>query len=81
MTNPGDGLDDSDESATVHTGVELPEPDGLLPVKPFKGTPLWRRLVAVLGLSAFTMLGGIVIAVTIAALIATAAVVLQLVIS
>lgn len=62
-------------------GHEVPDDNGLIPAKPYRGTALWRRLVAILGLGAFSVLGGIVIALAIAALIATAAIVLQLVIS
>ena len=73
-----------DNGESVHVGtMKAAEPDLSegLPIKPYKGTPLWRRLVAILGLGAFSVLGGIAIALTIAALIATAAIVLQLVIS
>ncbi len=76
----------SDDSAGepdpgIYIGMAATPVHGSLPIKPYGGTPLWRRIVALLGLGAFSVLGGIVIFLTIAALIATAAIVLQLVIS
>lgn len=82
VPNTAEAAGDGGES--IHLGtMKTDEPDLSegLPITPYKGTPLWRRLVAVLGLGAFSVLGGIAIALTIAALIATAAIVLQLVIS
>ncbi len=69
---------DDDRHLYVGTWNESDEPvaDGT-----YRGTPLWRRLVALFGLSAFAVLGGIIIFLAIAALIALGAVVLQLVIS
>lgn len=67
-------------SASVHVGKEKAEGEPP-PTKPYRGTPLWRRLIALLGLATFSVLGGIAIALTIAALVVTAAIVLQLVIS
>lgn len=71
----------SDALRDVYVGTWRDPAGDPLPRKPYKGTPIWRRLVALVGLGAFSVLGGIVIALTIAALIATAAIVLQLVIS
>jgi hypothetical protein len=65
----------------VHLGEINSEPEPVLTPQPYKGTPLWRRIIALLGLAAFSVLGGIVIALSIAALVVTAAIVLQLVIS
>ncbi len=71
----------SSSPSEVYVGTWRDPAGDPLPNKPYKGTPIWRRLIALVGLSAFSILGGIVIALTIAALIATAAIVLQLVIS
>jgi len=64
-----------------HLGLERPGPMGQpLEIQPYRGTPLWRRLIAIVGLSAFTLLGGAFLFVLTAALVALAAVILQLVI-
>ena len=61
--------------------LNLNDPRRILPPRPYKGSSLWRKLVAVLGLSAFSILGGLVITLIVGLLAIAAALILQAAIS
>lgn len=73
--------DETQVGGDRYVGIEQAGPVGQpLPIQPYRGTPMWRRFVALIGLAAFTLLGGAVLFVLAAALVALAAVILQFVI-
>jgi len=60
---------------------KLNDPRRILPTRPHKGSSLWRKLVALLGLGAFSVLGGLAITLIIGLLAIVAALILQAAIS
>ena len=56
-------------------------PRQILPVQTYKGASLWRKLVAVLGLGAFTVLGGLAITLIVGIIAIVGALVVQAAIS
>ena len=57
------------------------DPRRILPSQTYKGSSLWRKLVALLGLGAFSILGGLVITLIVGLLAIAAALILQAAIS
>ena len=57
------------------------DPRQILPVQTYKGASLWRKLVAVLGLGAFTVLGGLAITLIVGIIAIVGALVVQAAIS
>ncbi|MFL2987652.1 MAG: hypothetical protein ACJZ57_10450 [Candidatus Poriferisodalaceae bacterium] len=61
--------------------LNLNDPRRILPPRPYKGSSLWRKLVALLGLGAFSVLGGLAITLIVGLLAIVAALILQAAIS
>ena len=61
--------------------LNLNDPRRILPTRPQKCSSLWRKLFAGLGLSAFSILGGLVITLIVGLLAIAAALILQAAIS
>ena len=59
----------------------LNDPRRILPVRIHKGASLWRKLVALLGLGAFSVLGGLAITLVVGLMAIVAALILQAVIN
>ncbi len=83
--NSGDG-DLSETTETVSESASqvrphLNDPRHILPVQTYKGTSLWRKLVALLGLGAFTVLSGLAITLVVGIIAIVAALVVQAAIS
>jgi hypothetical protein len=53
----------------------------VLPGEPYRGTAFWRRIIAVLGLGATAVAGGLLIAALIGAFVVAAAVAIEAIIS
>ncbi|HJL98669.1 MAG: hypothetical protein QGF99_00945 [Acidimicrobiales bacterium] len=73
--------DDLSSDLESRRQLNLNDPRRILPTRPHKRSSLWRKLVAVLGLSAFSVLGGLVITLVIGLLAIVAALILQAAIS
>jgi hypothetical protein len=59
-----------------HQGAVAPE-SPLFHPEPHRGTPFWRRIVAIIGLTATSVVGGVVIAIAVAALVMGMAILVQ----
>jgi hypothetical protein len=59
----------------------LNDPRRILPTRPYRGTSLWRKFVALLGLGAFSILGGVAITLIVGVMTIVAALILQAAIS
>lgn len=59
-----------------HQGAVAPE-SPLFHSEPHRGTPFWRRMVAIIGLTATSVVGGVIIAIAIAALVMGMAILVQ----
>ena len=68
-------------ATTSHARPHLNDPRHILPVQPYKGTSLWRKLIALVGLGAFSVLGGLVITLVVGIMAIVAALVVQAAIS
>lgn len=73
--------DDLSSDLEPRRQLNLNDPRRILPTRPHKGSSLWRKLVAVLGLSAFSILGGLAITLIVGLLAIAAALILQAAIS
>jgi hypothetical protein len=62
--------------APGHQGAVAPE-SPLFHPEPHRGTPFWRRIVAIIGLTATSVVGGVITAITIAALVMGMAILVQ----
>jgi hypothetical protein len=73
--------DDLSSNLESRRQLNLNDPRRILPTRLHKGSSLWRKLVAVLGLSAFSVLGGLAITLVVGLLAIVAALILQAAIS
>ena len=84
-STPGDELSLEPKRSVAEAGSQvrprLNDPRQILPVQTYKGASLWRKLVAVLGLGAFTVLGGLAITLVVGIIAIVAALVVQAAIS
>ena len=83
-STPGDELSLEPKRSVAESGSQvrprLNDPRQILPVQTY-GASLWRKLVAVLGLGAFTVLGGLAITLVVGIIAIVAALVVQAAIS
>ena len=77
---PSDSTDAVLDS-TLRGRRNLNDPRRILPVRMYRGASLWRKLVALLGLGAFSVLGGLAITLVVGLMAIVAALVLQAVIT
>lgn len=73
-----------DEPAVSSSSGRKPrfnDPRRILPLRLYRGTSLWRKFVALLGLGAFSILGGVAITLIVGVMAIVAALVLQAAIS
>ena len=82
---PSDSLSEDflnlDDDQGSRRGSNLNDPRRILPSQAHKGASLWRKLVALLGLGAFSILGGLAITLIVGLLAIAAALILQAAIS
>jgi len=73
----------SESQARSGGGLEhrLNDPRRILPTRPYRGTSLWRKFVALLGLGAFSILGGVAITLIVGVMAIVTALILQAAIS
>ena len=69
--------EESEVSSPSERKPSLNDPRRILPTRLYRGTPLWRKFVAVLGLGAFSILGGVAITLIVGVMAIAAALVLQ----
>jgi hypothetical protein len=73
--------DESELSAPSGRKSSLNDPRQILPSRLYRGTSLWRKFVALLGLGAFSILGGVAITLIVGVMVIVAALTLQAAIS
>jgi len=73
--------EESEVSSLGERKPKLNDPRRILPTRVYRGASLWRKLIALLGLGAFSLLGGVVITLVVGVMAIVAALVLQAAIS